>query len=121
MRKVQIVLLILIIGIIGFFGWRLYRWNQGTQNPEPAAEDDAGEDFYIELMDQIYTLSAEQDAYEADCIVLAVAHNAYRERTLAQGDAFFKNCPAEGKVIIDIKGILDATEVKKAGYRYWRL
>ncbi len=66
MRKVQIVLLILIIGIIGFFGWRLYRWNQGTQSPEPAAEDDAGEDFDIELMDQIYTLSAEQLSSKKD-------------------------------------------------------
>lgn len=68
-----------------------------------------------------YPLSQEKDAYDADCIVLAVAHNEYKERSLADWDAFFTKCPVDEKVIIDIKAILDKPEVEKAGYRYWRL
>ncbi|MCR5687525.1 MAG: nucleotide sugar dehydrogenase [Lachnospiraceae bacterium] len=68
-----------------------------------------------------YELSSEEDAHDADCIVLAVAHEEYRQRTLEQWDSFFKESPAGEKVIIDIKGILDNETVTKAGYRYWRL
>ncbi len=68
-----------------------------------------------------YPLATEKDAYDADCIVLAVAHDTYKQRTLAQWDAFFKNSPTAEKVIIDIKGILSTAEVRKAGYGYWRL
>ncbi|MBO4902177.1 MAG: nucleotide sugar dehydrogenase [Lachnospiraceae bacterium] len=68
-----------------------------------------------------YVLSDEKDAGSADCIVLAVAHDAYKQRSLAQWDAFFKDLPAGEKVIIDIKAILNAKEVREAGYTYWRL
>lgn len=68
-----------------------------------------------------YSLSDEKEAYDADCIVLAVAHNEYKERSLKDWDAFFKKCPTEEKVIIDIKSILNNAEVRAAGYTYWRL
>lgn len=68
-----------------------------------------------------YPLSDEKAAGDADCIVLAVAHNEYKERSLADWDKYFKKCPAEEKIIIDIKSILNNSEVRKAGYTYWRL
>lgn len=68
-----------------------------------------------------YSLSDEKEAYDADCIVLTVAHKEYRERSLKQWDSFFKNCPKEEKVIVDVKSVLDNAEVKKEGYTYWRL
>ncbi len=68
-----------------------------------------------------YELSDEKDAYEADCIVLAVAHDVYKKRTLKEWDAFFKAGSAQEKVIIDVKAILDPREVSAAGYGYWRL
>jgi len=68
-----------------------------------------------------YVLSDDDEAYDADCVVLAVAHNEYKERSLREWDAFFKKMATDEKVIIDIKGILDNDEVKKAGYCYWRL
>ncbi len=68
-----------------------------------------------------YPLSTEEDAYDADCIVLAVAHSAYKNRSLADWDAFFKGCPVSEKVVIDIKAILSKAEVEAAGYGYWRL
>ncbi len=68
-----------------------------------------------------YELDDEKNAKDADCIVLAVAHEEYKSRKLSDWDSFFKALPAKEKVIIDIKGILDNAEVTKAGYGYWRL
>jgi len=68
-----------------------------------------------------YLLSDDEDAYDADCLVLAVAHNEYKERSLKEWDAYFKKMPKNEKVIVDIKGILNNSEVNKAGYCYWRL
>ena len=68
-----------------------------------------------------YELDSEKNSYDADCLVLAVAHEEYKNRTLSQWDSFFKAGPNSEKVIIDIKGILDNAEVTEAGYGYWRL
>ena len=68
-----------------------------------------------------YDLENEKNAYDADCLVLAVAHEGYKARTLKEWDAFFKTGANDSKVIIDIKGMLDNETVRKAGYRYWRL
>jgi UDP-N-acetyl-D-galactosamine dehydrogenase len=68
-----------------------------------------------------YDLDSEKNSYDADCIVLAVAHEGYKNRSLKEWDSFFKSGDNSEKVIIDIKGILDNSEVTEAGYRYWRL
>ncbi|MBR5406144.1 MAG: nucleotide sugar dehydrogenase [Lachnospiraceae bacterium] len=66
-------------------------------------------------------LSDIKEAYDADCIVIAVAHEKYRAMSLAGWDEFFKKCDNSQKVIIDIKSVLGRAEVTAAGYRYWRL
>ncbi|MCR5356426.1 MAG: nucleotide sugar dehydrogenase [Lachnospiraceae bacterium] len=66
-------------------------------------------------------LSDVKEAYDADCIVIAVAHEEYRAMTLKEWDGFFKTCDNSQKVIIDIKSILKKDEVLSGGYRYWRL
>jgi len=66
-------------------------------------------------------LSAEKDGFEADCLVLAVAHDEFKNRTLEDWDKHFKTMPSDEKVIIDIKSILDKDEVLSKGMRYWRL
>jgi len=68
-----------------------------------------------------YKLSEEKDAYEADCLVLCVAHNEYKNKSLEEWDKYFKNTDTAEKVIIDVKSILDSDEVRSAGYCYWRL
>lgn len=68
-----------------------------------------------------YELSDESAAYDADCLVIAVAHEEYKHRNLKEWDAFFKKADLSEKVIVDIKGVLDKTETEKAGYPYWRL
>ena len=69
-----------------------------------------------------YELTAFEDVKDADCLVLAVAHEKYRKMLLGQFDMLFKRElePSE-KVIIDIKSVLDKKEVETYGYSYWRL
>lgn len=66
-------------------------------------------------------LSEEKAAYDADCIVLSVAHSEYKERTIDEWDSYFKKCDMCEKVIIDIKSMLERTKIEEKGYTYWRL
>ena len=66
-------------------------------------------------------LTALKDIKDADCIVLAVAHDAFKDITLHKMNSMFKECPQNEKVVIDVKSILDKKEMLRSGYRYWRL
>lgn len=67
------------------------------------------------------TLLPYSAGYDADCVILAVAHDIFRKLTLQDLDSMFKDVKQEEKVLIDVKSILDKTEAEKAGFRYWRL
>jgi len=54
---------------------------------------------------------------DLDAMILAVGHHAYRQTPL---EKFIKRLNADG-CIIDIKSILEVSEVRKAGIHYWRL
>ncbi|MHB1454846.1 MAG: nucleotide sugar dehydrogenase [Saccharofermentanales bacterium] len=58
---------------------------------------------------------------DADCIVLAVAHDAFRQIDREAIDAMFTVCDNSDKVIIDVKSMLDKTMMEEQGYSYWRL
>lgn len=66
-------------------------------------------------------LTALKDIKDADCIVLAVAHDAFKDITLDKMNSMFKDCPQNEKVVIDVKSILNKTEMLELGYCYWRL
>lgn len=68
-----------------------------------------------------YELSDINDAYDADCLVLAVAHDEFRAKSLDEWDRFYRSCDNKEKVLIDIKSILDKNAVEDRKYRYWRL
>lgn len=57
----------------------------------------------------------------ADCLVLGVAHNIFKEMTLEEYDSLFAAMPKSEKVIIDVKGVLDKEAAIAQGYSYWRL
>ena len=58
---------------------------------------------------------------DADCVILAVAHKAFRDLNLEELDAIFKPMPNHEKVLIDVKSVFCKQELEAAGYRYWRL
>ena len=66
-------------------------------------------------------LTAIEDVKDADCIVFAVAHKEFTNITLAEIDKMFSNCNPSDNILIDVKGIWPVKEIRKSGYRYWRL
>ncbi len=57
----------------------------------------------------------------ADCLVLAVSHNTFKQMSLEKLDSLFGNLNNNEKVIIDVKSMLQKSEIEKKGYSYWRL
>lgn len=80
-------------------------------------EADAGEakhEFDIDLVNI-------KDVKGADCIVLTVAHDVFKQMSWSEMDSLFGNFENKDKVLIDVKSILDRKEIEEQGYSYWRL
>jgi UDP-N-acetyl-D-galactosamine dehydrogenase len=58
---------------------------------------------------------------DADCVILAVAHDEFRRLDINGIDRMFASCENGKKVIIDVKSILVRETAECRGYRYWRL
>lgn len=61
------------------------------------------------------------DISDADCVIIAVAHNEFKKMTLNDINALFKYTDNKNKVLADVKSMLNKKEAENAGYRYWRL
>ena len=68
-----------------------------------------------------YKLVPYTSIQNADCVVFAVAHDAFRGMTPDALDRMFLPGDNAQKVIIDVKSILDKRLVTDLGYRYWNL
>ena len=62
-----------------------------------------------------------ENVRDMDCVIIAVAHNVFRELDIAAYDAMFRATDGEEKVLIDVKGILDRRVGQGSGIRLWRL
>jgi len=58
---------------------------------------------------------------DADCVIVAVAHNEFRELSVDDIKKLFKNCDDSQKVLVDVKGIYKIADLKNSGMKYWRL
>lgn len=67
------------------------------------------------------TLTDLKEVGEADCIIVAVAHNEFKALSLADVKKLYKNIPDGEKVLIDVKGIYKVADLKASGMKYWRL
>ena len=63
------------------------------------------------------TLSKLEDITEADCVILAVAHNEFR----AMGLEKVKQLMKDNAVLIDVKGLYKVDELEESGLVWWRL
>lgn len=79
-----------------------------------ASSQEAKREYNIEL-------SPMGAAVNADCVILAVAHNEFRQLGLDNINAMFKNIPQNEKVLIDVKGLYTIAELEESGFSYWRL
>ena len=67
------------------------------------------------------TLTKLEDVKDADCIIVAVAHNEFKDISLENIKQLFRKCPDNEKVLLDVKGIYNISQLKKSNISYWRL
>ena len=79
-----------------------------------ASERDAKHEYNIELKPL-------EEAKNADCVILAVAHNEFKQLGIDKLDGLFKNMPQCEKVLIDVKGLYSVNDLNQSGFTYWRL
>ena len=79
-----------------------------------ASEKDALHEYGV-------TLTKLDDVSDADCIIVAVAHNEFKALDFSKIKKFYKDIPDEEKVFIDVKGLYTINDLKASGIRYWRL
>ena len=79
-----------------------------------ASERDAMHEYGV-------TLTKLEDVKDADCVIVAVAHNEFKALSLDRIKALYKDCVDSEKVLIDVKGLYKVSDLKKSGMRYWRL
>lgn len=60
-----------------------------------------------------------EDAREADCIIVAVAHDEFKRLEISSIMQFFKK--NNKNVLLDVKSLYSLEDLKKSGLRYWRL
>ncbi len=58
---------------------------------------------------------------DCDAVILAVAHERFKELKQTDFNKMFKAGENGNKVLADIKGLLNRQEYEAAGYSYWRL
>ncbi len=82
---------------------------------DPAADADEAKHLYGMEFADMNTIT------DCDAIILAVAHEQFKNLTQADFDKMFKSGNNSTKVLADIKGLLNRKEYESAGYNYWRL
>lgn len=75
---------------------------------------EAKQEYNVDLVD----IKKVQDV---DCIVLAVAHDIFKQMSWSEIDSLYGNFENDRRVIIDVKSILNRKEIEGQGYSYWRL
>lgn len=79
-----------------------------------ASHRDALREYGVSLTDL-------KDIHEADCVIVAVAHNEFKALSLNDIKKLYKVMPDEEKVLIDVKGIYKVSDLISSGMKYWRL
>jgi UDP-N-acetyl-D-galactosamine dehydrogenase len=82
---------------------------------DPEADAEEAKHEYGIVFDSV------EDIIEMDAVIVAVGHDHFLKLTQEDFNKMFKKGSNEGKVLLDIKGILDRKEYESVGYRYWRL
>lgn len=68
------------------------------------------------------TLTKLADVKDADCVIVAVAHNEFRALSLNDIKALFRKDSADNeKVLVDVKGLYKIADLNASGMKWWRL
>ncbi|MCL1989312.1 MAG: nucleotide sugar dehydrogenase [Defluviitaleaceae bacterium] len=86
---------------------------------EPLVVDPVADAFEVKSLYDIDLVDI-QAVKAIDCLILAVAHDAFKAIDFDQMDALFENAPGD-KIMIDVKSVMDKQVAEARGYVYWRL
>lgn len=67
------------------------------------------------------SLTKFEEVHNANCVIVAVAHNEFKALSLEDIKNLFADVPNEEKVLIDVKGLYNIQELKASRLKYWRL
>ena len=62
-----------------------------------------------------------EDAKNADCVIVAVAHNEFKSMSLDDIKGLFKESKDDEKVLLDVKGLYKVDDLNASGMKWWRL
>lgn len=62
-----------------------------------------------------------KDIKNADCVIIAVAHDEFRNFALNKIKKLYKDCPDSEKVLIDVKGLFNIEDLNSTEIKWWRL
>lgn len=62
-----------------------------------------------------------EDVKNADCIIVTVAHDDFKQLNIEKLKALYKECDDEQKILIDVKGIYSIKTLEASGLKFWRL
>lgn len=79
-----------------------------------ASERDAMHEYGIKL-------TKLDDVKDADCVIVAVAHDEFRALTIDDIKTMFKKSEDGEKVLVDVKGLYSVKNLNGSGMRWWRL
>ena len=79
-----------------------------------ASQTDAQKEYGV-------SITSFENAGEADCVIVAVAHNEFRKLSVADIKKLYKQIPDDEKVLIDVKGLYKIEDLETSGMLWWRL
>ena len=79
-----------------------------------ASERDAMHEYGVKL-------TKLEDVKDADCVIVAVAHNEFKALSLNEIKSLFREGNDESKVLLDVKGLYKVKDLQKSGMKFWRL
>lgn len=79
-----------------------------------ASERDAMHEYNVKL-------TKIENVKDADCLILAVAHNEFRALSLDELKKMYKAGSDDEKVLIDVKGLYKVEDLRASGMKWWRL
>lgn len=62
-----------------------------------------------------------EDVTDADCVIVAVAHNEFKTMSLDDIKKLYKTNVDYEQVLLDVKGLYKVEELKNSGLKWWRL
>lgn len=79
-----------------------------------ASEEDAMREYGI-------ALTKIEEVRDADCVIVAVAHNEFKQMDLNDIKKLYRKKKDKAGVLIDVKGLYNIADLDKSGLRWWRL